>query len=254
MGKGSILTKDYGAVREIIISTPGKRNAIASVMMDDLVDAITAARRDKGVRVVVLAGEGDCFSSGGDLSQSLWDGLGTGVEASRFRMEKYGDAIRALAGLDKPTIAMVDGFAVGGGFALAMACDLVYVSTRCKLSCNFLKIGLPLEMGTFVMLPQLVGMRRAKELMLSGRFVKAEEAVEIGLANAAFSPEELHESVLKKAEEIASLPQESASIAKTAMNAMNYSMLDTCLAFEAQSSPFCALTEDFKTLTSKFRK
>ncbi|WP_019240273.1 MULTISPECIES: enoyl-CoA hydratase/isomerase family protein [Bacillus] len=247
----------YTDIREkgiafLVINKPQRKNAIDRVMMDMLSDQLNALDANPDVKVIILKGEGENFTAGGDLKQAGPEGFT--IEETRFTLKKYNRTIRTIQDISKPVIAMVDGYAVGGGMALALACDMIYVSDRVKFTANFVKVGIIPEMGTMMFLPQLMGPYRAKELMFTGRFVEAEEAYKLGIANKVFPAEELEQGTLAFAQEIAALSNTSIQLIKNITNATMSTMLDSVLEAESTASPFCTQTVAYKETAAKFNK
>lgn len=205
-------------VVHVLLDDEGRRNVMGTAMTSSwrrLVDALAdlsgpgagAADHtgDDEVRVVVLSGAGAAFSSGGDLS---WLGEGTGpgadVEVLQRRMAGYYDDWLSLHRLGIPVVAAVHGAAVGAGLGLALACDVRLVGASARLSVPFTALGLHPGMGTTRTLSEAAGPAAARELLLTGRVVGAEEAVRLGLATSAHPDEELLEVALGLARTIAS--------------------------------------------------
>jgi enoyl-CoA hydratase len=189
------------------LNRPQRLNAINSELIDSLLDAVDAVRRDRHCRAVVLTGAGRGFCAGADL-----EGYGTprGWEDPReLRLnyavqEHLATAVTSLTDLPVPVIAAVNGPAAGGGMALAVAADMRIVSTRASFNVAFVKVGLSgCDLGLSWLLPRTVGTGRAFELMLTGRKVDADEAVRIGLANRVVAEDQLLDEALATAALIA---------------------------------------------------
>ncbi|MFC3690429.1 enoyl-CoA hydratase/isomerase family protein [Aquipuribacter hungaricus] len=179
------------------LDDPGRRNAMGEQMTASwcrLVDGLRATVEGGPgeVRAVVVTGAGSAFSAGGDLSW-LGDGSGAGasVEALRDRMARYYEDWLGLRGVGVPVVAAVNGAAVGAGLGLALACDVRLVGASARLSAPFTALGLHPGMGTTRTLAEAVGPAAARELLLTGRTVGAEEAVRFGLATAAYPDDRL---------------------------------------------------------------
>lgn len=239
-------------VRIIYLNQPRKKNAISARMMDLLADLLDAADADDDVRAIVLRGEGDNFSSGGDLNQNGPDDAGP--ETARKTLRHYGHAIRAMRRTCKPVIAMVDGYAVGGAFSLALASDLVCAADTACFIPAFCQIGIIPEMAMMKHLPELVGPQRAKEILFLGGKISAQQMNELGLVNRLCSHEELQQQTMELACAVASMPSASIQITKGIMNSLADGTLDTCLEAELTASPFCTTTADFAATREKFAK
>lgn len=246
------VSKRNDGIAFLVINKPQRKNAISGPMMDLLSDALLELDADDEVRVIILKGEGDNFSAGGDLSQGGPEGLS--VEQGRKLLKKYIRTIRTIQQIGKPVIAMVDGWAVGGAMSMALACDIIYVSDRVKFTSNFLKVGIIPEMGVMMFLPQLIGPYRAKELWFTGRVVGAEEAYRMGFANKILPAEELEEGTIAFAQEVAAVSAMSVQITKGITNSTMSPMLNLVMEAESTASPFCTQTAEHKAVVAKFKK
>lgn len=243
--------KDNG-VNFLVINKPQRKNAIDGKMMDELTAQFMSMDSDPEVQVIVLKGEGDNFSAGGDLKQNGDEELT--IEKSRNLLKRYTQTVRTIQQLSKPVIAMVDGYAVGGGMSLALACDLIVASDRVQFLANFVKIGIVPEMGAMMFLPQLIGPYRAKELWFTGRIVGAEEAFRLGFVNKICSAEKLEEETLMLARGIASLSTSAVQITKNITNGTMGPLLQLVMEAESTASPFCTQTGEYKKMAAKFKQ
>lgn len=190
-----VRTVDH-AITVVEMNDPGRYNALTDPMVTALKETFAFLRRDRATRVIVLGARGKGFCSGANMAGG--DDLG---EQSRDRgpvgliqmaQEHFAELVLAIRETPQPVIAAVHGGAVGGGFALALACDLRVVSDDAFLSSHFIRVGLSsCDLGTSYMLPRIVGVARAAELMLTGRRVEAIEAERIGLVNRIVSRDKL---------------------------------------------------------------
>lgn len=235
----------------VILDNPRKKNAISAPMMDELRHHLESAERDATVRVVLLRGAGEHFSSGGDLDQSA--GQVPTVETGRSQLRRYLDVVRTIRAMGTPVVAMADGYVVGGGFSLLLACDLVCVSERVKVLPAFCSIGIVPEMGAMFLLPALIGDKRAKEILLTSAPLSADELLGLGLVNRVLTPADLLQGTMALARAVAAAPPVSAQITKGIMNSAYDDGLENVLQAEATASPFCAQTEGFREATARFR-
>ncbi|MCV2394282.1 enoyl-CoA hydratase/isomerase family protein [Actinotalea sp. M2MS4P-6] len=245
------LTRREDGVAVVVLDQPEKKNAISAPMMDRLCDLLEEADADPEVRVVVLRGAGDVFSSGGDLSQGGPDG--PTVEQGRSQLRRYLRAIRTVRRIGTPVIAMVDGYAVGGAFSLVLACDLVCVSDRARAIPAFCALGIVPEMGIMKLLPELVGEKAAKEILFTNRTLYGEDLARMGVANRVLAPELLWEGTLELALAVAAMPALGIQVTKGIMNGSADVGLDAVLEAESTASPFCAQTAEHKELAARFR-
>ncbi len=239
-------------MRWVTLNRPGRKNAIPPRGWEDLLAAMESFETSDQ-RVLVITGSGGDFCSGADLTSSRFDGSERVSDRHR-RMKTVGSVPLRLARLSKPTIAAVDGVAVGAGMNLALACDLVVATDRARFAEIFVKRGLALDSGGSWLLPRIVGLQRAKELALTGRFVEADEAVAIGLALESVSPDELDQRVT----EIAGMLVEGAPLAqsfiKKMLNASFESGFSDALTWEAQAQSVLMASEDLEEGVRAFRE
>lgn len=242
----------HEGIQVVCLNQPQKKNAISAEMMDGLATLLTKADADDAVRVIVLRGEGDNFSSGGDLNQS--GPGGNTPEQARKTLRCYLGAVRTVRRISKPVIAMVDGYAVGGAFALALASDLVCASDRAVFVPAFCQIGIIPEMGLMKYLPELVGAQKAKEIIFLGDRLGSAELQELGMVNRVFASDELEEGTMNLARRLASMPDASIQITKGIMNSFADDNLDALLEAEATASPFCTTTTAYADAMKRFSK
>jgi enoyl-CoA hydratase/carnithine racemase len=244
-----ISTRDEGAVRLLTLSNPARKNAVPPDGWAELRAAINDFE-GSDARVLVVRGEGDDFCAGADLDPGMAGD--NDVTARHRRMKEVGAAATALHRAIKPTVAAVDGVAVGAGMNLALGCDLFIATTRARFSEIFVKRGLTMDFGGSWLLPRIVGLQRAKELALSGRIVEAEEARQIGLCLELVDPDKLGE----RAKEIASSLAAGAPLAQTfikqTMDAGWGLPFADAVAYEGQAQSICFATDDFAEGVSAF--
>lgn len=202
-----------GPVALLTIARPERMNALDAHVLLELEVAIGALNADKSVCAAILTGEGKAFVAGADIAamQSMEAGDAEAFAAAGHRVF---DAIERAR---MPIIAAVNGFALGGGCELALACDFIHASTKAKLGLPETTLGLIPGFGGTQRLPRRVGIGRARELIYSGNMIDAEEALRIGLVNAIHAPEDLLPNVKALAETIASRGPIAVAAAKTAI-------------------------------------
>ncbi|MDO8275254.1 MAG: enoyl-CoA hydratase/isomerase family protein, partial [Serpentinimonas sp.] len=176
-------------VATITLNSPTKRNALEPAMREELAAAVRDIRSSRSVRAVVLTGAGGHFCAGGDLRNIASANLDNA--GWHDRMHALHDWLHGLLTLDRPVVAAVDGAAAGAGFSLAAAADFVLATPRAWFNMSFLKVGLVPDVGAFYTLPRIVGAQRAKELMLSARDVRADEALRLGIVMELHEPADL---------------------------------------------------------------
>lgn len=246
------MDKQDDGIAVVYLNQPRKKNAINARMMQLLVQCLAEADMDDEVRVVVLRGEGDCFTSGGDLNQSS-DEERT-PERGRKTYRNYCKAISAIRGTAKPVISMVDGYAVGGGFALILASDLVCVSETAQIIPAFCQIGIVPEMGMTKLLPELVGAQRAKEILFLGDRISGSELYRLGIANRVCDSSDLEAVTMELAHRLADMPDASIQITKGMLNGLSDWNLQTCMDNEQTASPFCTTTAAYAKTMERFAR
>ncbi len=228
-----LLTEDDGEIRRLTISRPDRKNAVPpdgwSVLRDSFVDF-----EKSEARVLIVTGAGGEFCAGADLVRGQ-SGTQESVSDRHRRMKNVGEAATALHRTSKPTIAAVDGVAVGAGMNLALGCDVVIASTRARFSEIFVRRGLTVDFGGTWLLPRIVGLQRAKELALSGRIVAADEALRIGLVLEVMSPDELVGRARELAESFLLGAPLAQMFAKQGLNASFESSFSDSVSWEGQS-------------------
>ncbi len=186
----TLIVERKDGVVTVTMNRPERKNAANNKMLNELKQIFAEVEDSDDDRVMVLTGAGGAFCSGADLSDP--DGPATDRSRSGLaRMRRLGDVALGLHRVTKPTIAKVDGVAVGAGLSLALGCDLIVCSDRTRLSMIFSRRGLALDNGASWLLPRLVGLARAKEIALFGGMWSGEEAAAIGLVNRVLPLDEL---------------------------------------------------------------
>jgi 2-(1,2-epoxy-1,2-dihydrophenyl)acetyl-CoA isomerase len=210
MAYETLLTERRGTQEGILwltLNRPEKLNALSMTMFAELRDVFQQARADRSVRCLVITGAGRGFCAGADAS-----GSATRVqqaeaaappppdpEGDRLGFRRESEAYIALKRIDVPVIASINGVCVGAGFDLVAHCDLAVGSTAARYQVAYVKRGLFADLGGFWSLPRVIGWRKAMEMMMTGRFMSAEEAHESGLTNYLVSPEELEAKTMELA-------------------------------------------------------
>lgn len=226
----------------LTLDLPERRNA----MTDELTAAWTAAtddlRGDRSVRCVVVTGRGKAFCAGGDLG---WlEAGGAGVDALRDKMLPFYRAWLALRYLDVPSIAAVNGAAVGAGAALALSCDIRYAGPAARLSVPFGRLGMHAGMATTYTLAEVAGVAAARELLLTGRMVDAAEMLRLGLCSAVY--DDLLPTVLERAAEVALGAPVPARLHKEALRDGGHASLERALQWEGLAQPVTMATADLQ--------
>ena len=237
-----LATADRDQVRWLTFDRPERKNAIPANGWEPLRDAIEDFSTSTQ-RVLVLTGADGDFCSGADIDPSRYEQMGS-IEERHRRMKMVGSVIMALCRLTKPTIAAVDGVAVGAGMNLALGCDLVIATDRARFAEIFVKRGLAVDSGGSWLLPRIVGLQRAKDLALSGRIVDADEALDIGLANEIVSPANLEARVAEVAESLLAGAPLAQGLIKQMLNSSFGSSLADAVAWEGQAQAVLMGSDD----------
>ncbi len=242
MSEEGVLYEVKDGVVTITINRPKKYNALNMEVVRTLRELMERAEKDSGVRVVVLTGAGDkAFAAGADITEFK----DRDSETVRPLAENGQELCRYIESMSKPVIAAINGFALGGGCEVAMACDIRYASANARLGQPEINLGIIPGFGGTVRLPRLVGLGKAKELVLTGDHIKAEEALRIGLVERVFdSVEALRKGVMELAEKLAKKPGVAVKLAKQSLNNAWSMPLSENLSFEVDV--FCQTfdTED----------
>ena len=227
-----VLLERHSGVALVTLNRPHAKNALDTETTDALVDLLRSLRDDQSVCAVVLEGAGGEFCAGGDV-KALGNGGTRSVEQRRAGMARYRDLANALAGLDKPVVAAVDGVAFGAGLSLALWADLILVSDRVRMSMVFHRLGLVPDVGAWYTLPRAVGLQRAKELIYSAREFGAQEALHMNLVLEVHTPEALLPRALEIAHSFEGASAVAMSLSKQALQASLHTDLASMLDMEA---------------------
>jgi 2-(1,2-epoxy-1,2-dihydrophenyl)acetyl-CoA isomerase len=203
----NLLSERRGETRGILwitLNRPDKLNAISMTLFAELRDVFEKARADRTVRCVVITGAGRGFCAGVDFSGERPPGLRypvqeseTDTEGSRLFFRNESETFIALKRLEVPLIASVNGVCVGAGFDLVAHCDMAVASTAARFQVAYVKRGLFADLGGFWSLPRVIGWRKAMEMMMTGRFMSAEEAHQAGLTNYLVAPQDLEAKTME---------------------------------------------------------
>ncbi|NPV90847.1 MAG: hypothetical protein HPY50_08750 [Firmicutes bacterium] len=230
------------AIGTITLNRPGVMNAIDDTMANELYEVLSSIENDREVRAVILIGAGKAFMAGGDIA--LMQKLTT-PEAKDWAMLVH-KVFDKLYRLPQPTIAAVNGAAVGGGFELVMACDLRIAIPQARFAQPEINLGIIPGAGSTQRLPRLIGGPRAKALILLGETLTAEQALELGVINKVVAKEELVSEAKAMAEKIAAYPRLAAQCAKQAVNLSDRTDLDLGQRCEIDLYSYLYSTSDQK--------
>jgi enoyl-CoA hydratase/carnithine racemase len=247
-----VLTEDRGPVRHLVLNRPQKRNAFDGALVAATGEALRAAAADPGVRCVVVRGAGPMFSSGMDLGALA--ALADAPENLRTFRRGCLEAWNAAEEMTKPTICQIHGACIGGALELALACDLRVVAADAVIGMPEARIGLIPDVGGCSRLPQVVGLGRAKELVMTGKLIGGEEAERIGLANRVAPPDELEAATTALVDELLACAPVAVGLAKRALDASARPALAATLELEVALQERCAATADFAEGARAFRE
>ncbi|QZY54007.1 enoyl-CoA hydratase/isomerase family protein [Crassaminicella profunda] len=233
-------------IASIILNSPKNLNALDAPMLEDLMVALDQCADDSKVKVVVISGEGNSFSAGGDISAMRKAVEGDIMEFFGPGIRNVGIVATKVRNLRKPVIASVKGAAAGAGFNLALVCDFRIAAENTKFIQAFVNIGLVPDTGGIFLLCRMLGVARATELAMLGRPVKASEALSLGLVNKVVPIEKLEEETIKFANKLSYLPSVALANMKSLINRTSFQGFENILDNETEYQIQCANTEDFK--------
>jgi enoyl-CoA hydratase/carnithine racemase len=245
MSTSKILTKVEDGVGWLTFNNPERRNAMSLEMWAGLGDSAEALQADPVVRVVVMRGAGGkAFVSGADISEFEQH------RANAEQKEAYGKIAargqQALATMTKPLIALIEGFCIGGGLALALAADLRFASAGSRFGIPAAKLGLGYEYAGIASLARLVGPSAAKDILFSARFLETDEALRLGLVNAVYEPAETEAKVREYAQRVAANAPLTVHAAKQAVRAFERYSAATDTEVVARLVDRCFDSEDYR--------
>lgn len=246
----TITVDRQGPVAIVTIDRPQTKNAITQEMRGLFYSAFEEIALDHTIRSVILTGAGGDFCSGMDVG-----GMGRGgVAGSMDRMHTLNRIARAIHSLKKPTIAAVPGICVGVGFSYALACDIVLAAEKAKFAAIFRNIALAPDGGLVWHLRQLIGVQKAKELVYSGRIIRADEAVAMGIAYEKVADDALMNRAMELAESFATGPSIAMGLAKRQFDLAWNNSFDQYLDMEGTMQPIASRTEDHEEGIKAFRE
>ena len=228
----------------LVLDNPDQRNAMSPEMTSSWVAAVDQLAADRTVRAVVVTGEGTAFCSGGDTSWIASE-PDAGVDHLRARMLPFYRAWLSIRRLEVPTIAAVNGAAIGAGLCLPLACDLRFAARGARMGVPFVKLGMHPGMAGTYLLPEVVGEAVARDLLLTGRLVDAAEALTLGLVSRVVEPEVLVETAVDAAAAIAATAPIASRLTTLALRERHAS-IEAALQWEAMAQPITLATADLQ--------
>ena len=251
-----ILTERRGKKDGILwmtLNRPEKLNALTFPLLKEMRDILVDVRFDRTVRCIVITGAGRGFCAGMDMGGNANpdrkpppEPAAVDAEGYRLNFRHETETYIALRRVEVPIVAMINGPAVGAGFDLATHCDLAVGSTSARYQVAYVKRGLYADLGGFWILPKILGWRKAMELMMTGRFMSAEEAHEAGLTNYLVAPEELEARTMALALELEAGPPIAQKLGKLLAMRTAHLDFDTAMQWSETAIPVVGLSRDSK--------
>jgi len=249
----SFLYEQRDGIGTITLNRPERLNAITFEVYHELTDFFVKLRDEKEVRVIVITGAGRAFCSGGDVIDIIGALQGRDAEGLLEFTRLTCDLIRNMRALPKPIIASLNGTTAGAGACIALAADIRIAAEEAKIAFIFVKVGLAgTDMGATYLLPRIVGLAKATELLLTGDFVEASEAERIGLYNRVAPRPHLEHATREFAEKLANGPALGIAKTKEMLNRETHMSFDSALEAEAVAQALCMQTPDFKEAHAAF--
>ena len=244
-----ILKERQDGVLVLTLNRPEKLNAITGELLDALYAALKEGEEDREVRALLLTGAGRAFSAGQDLTE-----FGDRKPDYEAHLRRYNRVVEALSGLEKPLVVAVNGVAAGAGMSLALWGDLRLAAVGASFTTAFVRIGLVPDSGLSFLLPRLVGLAKAQELLLLSPRLSAEEALALGLVHRVVPAEKLMEEALSLAKELAQGPTRAYALTKKLLLETYRLSLTEALALEAVLPGQAGQTQDHEEGVRAFRE
>jgi len=244
-----VLKERQDGVLVLTLNRPEKLNAITGGLLDALYAALKEGEEDREVRALLLTGAGRAFSAGQDLTE-----FGDRKPDYEAHLRRYNRVVEALSGLEKPLVVAVNGVAAGAGMSLALWGDLRLAAVGASFTTAFVRIGLVPDSGLSFLLPRLVGLAKAQELLLLSPRLSAEEALALGLVHRVVPAEKLMEEALSLAKELAQGPTRAYALTKKLLLETYRLSLTEALALEAVLQGQAGQTQDHEEGVRAFRE
>jgi enoyl-CoA hydratase/carnithine racemase len=247
MKTGSFLYGESGGVATLTLNRPETLNSLTFQVYRELTDTFLALADRKGVRAVVLTGTGPAFCTGGDVKEIIGDLLHRDKKGLLEFTRLTCDLIRAMRALPRPIVASLNGTVAGAGAAIALAADLRVAADTARIAFLFVRVGLAgADMGAAHLLPRVVGLGRATELLMTGDFIDASEALRIGLYNRVVAPELLAGETSALVDRLRRGPAAGLAATKQALNQEQHLDLESALDHEARVQAELMTGPDFR--------
>ncbi len=250
----SFLYQERGPVAVITFDRADRLNSLTFEVYRELTDTLAKLRSREQVRVVVITGRGRGFCSGGDVEDIIGELFSRDMNGLLEFTRMTCELIANIRALHKPVIASLNGTVAGAGAVIALACDLRIASSTAKIAFLFAKVGLAgADMGAGFLLPKVIGLSKATELLYTGDFISADEAERIGLYNKIVDAEELEAETSRWAKRLADGPGFALGMTKAALNRELHMSLEAALEAEAETQAICMLNPDFREAYQSFK-
>jgi enoyl-CoA hydratase/carnithine racemase len=244
---------DSTGIATITLNRPERLNALTFEVYRELTDTLAALKDESKVRVVVITGAGRAFCSGGDVHDIIGELFNRNMEGLLEFTRMTCELVQNIRSLPQPVIASLNGTTAGAGACIALAADIRVASEEAKIAFLFVKVGLSgADMGAAYLLPRVVGLSKATELLYTGDFVSAAEAERIGLYNKVVPADQLVNATREFAERLARGPRFALAKTKEMLNRELFSNLETALESEAQAQAICMQHPDYREAYEAF--
>jgi 2-(1,2-epoxy-1,2-dihydrophenyl)acetyl-CoA isomerase len=242
MNREDIIVQLEENVLSITLNRPNALNAFSRDMMEGIMEALQMAKSNPEIRAILLSGEGRSFSAGGDIKRM---GKKTPVD-TYDHIGRLNEVILAMAELDVPIVAAVHGYAAGAGVCLAMACDNILAADNSKFILSFSKVGLVSDGGGLFFLPRTIGLYRAKEVLFNAEPIEASTALDWGMINRLYPPDQLLSEAMNYTKKLAEGPGRAIAMIKKIANRAIVSDLAAILEMERSAQSMIQSTDDHK--------
>jgi enoyl-CoA hydratase/carnithine racemase len=227
-----VLTTTQESILQIQLNRPERKNALTLAMYTAIAEAITQAEADDTIRVTLITGTGDAFTSGNDITDFIQaPPLGPPQRGGRGGSPVF-YFMRAITQAQKPLVAAVNGLAIGIGTTMLLHCDLVYAAASARFRLPFVNLALVPELGSSLLLPRMLGHQRAAELLMLGDFFDAQKAYAFGLVNAVYEDKALLDMAWQKAQQLAAQPPAALRLTKSLLKRGNSAAVEETMAEE----------------------
>ena len=248
-----LLREEQGEVLWLTLNRPDHLNALNPTLITALRETFESLRRNHAIRVVVMRGNGQAFCAGLDLSDTSWSGAPTPQGILDFQ-RSISDIYRAMRQCPQPIIGLVHGAACGGGFSLALASDIRIAAESARMNAAYIKAGLTAcDMACSYLLPRLVGLSVASELMLTGRFINAERALRVSLVSDVVAEDQLEGAANALIQELLETSPMGLRLTKDGLNmAVDAGSIEAAMALEDRQQTLAAMTRDAQEAVTAF--